>query len=389
MNKKYFKNLIVLMLCGILVLTNLVACSNEGETTETESKVESTESEQVEATSEEQAIEDETVEEIEVDEIRTWTDSVGREVEIPSNIEKVALSGPLAQIVLYAFAPEMLVGFSNDWSEDAQKYIPDEYLSLPTLGQLYGGQGEMNLEELLASGAQIVIDIGEPKDSIVEDLDGLQEQTTIPFVHVTMTLEEADEAFLKLGDLLGLEERAEEFADYCSNVYSKMNELANEVKKADLLYITGENGLNVIAKDSFHAEAIDLMANNLAVVDEPSSKGTGNEVDMEQILNWNPDHIIFAPESIYDSVQDLEEWQSITAIKNGNYYEVPFGPYNWMGFPPSIQRYLGMLWMGAILYPDAIDYDLQTEVTKYYEMFYHTELTDEDYQELVANSVAK
>jgi len=72
---------------------------------------------------------------------RMWTDSVGRKVEIPAKIEKVALSGPMAQIVLYALAPKMLVGFSNDWSKEAQQYIPAEYLALPTLGQLYGGKG--------------------------------------------------------------------------------------------------------------------------------------------------------------------------------------------------------------------------------------------------------
>lgn len=57
--------------------------------------------------------------------------------------------------------------------------------------------------------------------------------------------------------------------------------IADSVDKVNLLYITGDEGLNVIAQGSFHAEVIDLLSNNLAVVDEPSSKGTGNEVDME------------------------------------------------------------------------------------------------------------
>ena len=96
--------------------------------------------------------------------------------------------------------------------------------------------------------------------------------------------------------------------------------------KVNLLYITGDEGLNVIAQGSFHAEVIDLLSNNLAVVDEPSSKGTGNEVDMEQILNWNPDVILFAPGSIYDTVAGNEDWQTISAIQSGKYYEVPMGP---------------------------------------------------------------
>ena len=129
------------------------------------------------------------------------------------------------------------------------------------------------------------------------------------------------------------------------------------------------------------------MSNNLAVVDEPSSKGTGNEVDMEQILNWNPDVILFAPGSIYATVGEDAAWQSITAIRNGAYYEVPMGPYNWMGFPPSVQLLLGMLWMAKALYPDAADYDLYTEVANYFQLFYHCDLTREQYDALAANSL--
>ena len=36
----------------------------------------------------------------------TFTDSVGRTVELPTNIERVAISGPLAQIVVFALCPE-------------------------------------------------------------------------------------------------------------------------------------------------------------------------------------------------------------------------------------------------------------------------------------------
>ena len=60
---------------------------------------------------------------------------------------------------------------------------------------------------------------------------------------------------------------------------------------------------------------------------------------------------------------------------------------NWMGFPPSVQRMLGMMWMAKLLYPDAADYDLQAEVTEYFKLFYHTDLTDEAYNALVANSI--
>ena len=322
-------------------------------------------------------------------ETRMFTDSVGREVEIPYTIDKIAISGPLAQITLFALAPDKLAGIASKWDATAEQYLATEYYNLPELGQLYGGKGELNLETLLASGAQVVIDVGEPKGTIKEDLDALSEQTGIPFVHVTATIATMGDAYRLLGELLGMPEEAEALASYCDATYAKISGIAESVEKKDILYVLGSEGLNVIAAGSYHAEVIDLLSNNLAVVDEPSSKGSGNEVDMEQILTWAPDTIIFAPDSIYATVGDTAEWKNVPAISSGSYYEAPIGPYNWMGFPPGVQRYLGMLWMAKLLYPEAADYDLFEEVTTYFKLFYHCDITQEQYDALMANSIAK
>ena len=316
-----------------------------------------------------------------------FTDSAGRTLEIPTNLERVAISGPLAQIAVFALCPDKLVGIAQKWDKSAEQFLATEYYNLPELGQLYGGKGELNLETLLQSGAQVVIDVGEPKGTIKEDLDALTEQTGIPFVHITATIGSMGDAYRKLGELLNMPDEAETLAAYCDKTYAKVLAAANGVEKVRLLYITGDQGLNVIAKGSYHAEIIDLLSDNLAVVDSPSSKGTGNEVDMEQIMLWNPDVILFAPGSCYASVGTDPMWSEITAIKTGNYYEVPMGPYNWMGFPPSVQRILGMLWMAKLLYPDAADYDLRDEVKLYFNLFYHCDLSDADYDTLVANSI--
>ena len=324
------------------------------------------------------------------DTTRVFTDSVGREVEVPAQIDKVALSGPMAQIVLFALCPDKLVGVSNAWSTEAEQYLDEKYFTMPEIGQLYGGKGELNPETLLQSGAQIVIDVGEPKGSIAEDLDALQEQTGIPFVHITATTETTGDAYRMLGDLLNMKDEAETLAAYCEKIYDRTVSIAGSVEKANVLYVTGDMGQNVIAAGSYHAEILDLLTNNLAVVDEPSSKGTGNEVSMEQILTWDPDVVIFAPESIYATVADDAAWQSVTAIKNGAYYEVPFVPYNWMGFPPSVQRYLGMMWLSKVLYPDATaEYDLFSDVQEYYKLFYHCDLTQAQFDALVANSLGQ
>ena len=322
-------------------------------------------------------------------EMRRFTDSCGRTVEVPAQITKVAVSGTMAQMLVFALAPDTLAGVAGKWDESAQDYLDAKYYSLPVLGHLYGGKGELNLETLLKSNAQVVIDVGEAKDGIADDLDRLSAQTGIPFVHIAMTTDTMGGAFRMLGALLGIEDAAEELAVYCERVYTRAKELAASVEKVSLLYCLGGNGLSVIAKDSYQSELIDLLADNCAVVDTSSAKGTGSESDMEQLLLWDPDVILFAPDSIYDTVADDPVWQRLTAIREGRYYEVPFGPYNFMGFPPSVQRLAGMLWLPKLLYGDAAPYDLQSELTEFYARFYHCSLTDGQYRELMKHSIGK
>lgn len=67
---------------------------------------------------------------------RVFTDSCGREVTVPANVEKVAVSGPLAQIVVFAMAPDKLVGIATAWDESAAQFLDTKYYDLPLLGQL-------------------------------------------------------------------------------------------------------------------------------------------------------------------------------------------------------------------------------------------------------------
>ncbi len=318
---------------------------------------------------------------------RSFTDSTGRTVEIPEKLEKIAITGPTAQIVLFALAPEKLVGIANSWDETAKEFFAPEYYNLPILGQLYGGKSEMNLEELLKADPDVVIDVGEPKGSIAEDMDRLSEQTGIPFLHIDGFTATMGDTYRTLGELLGVEEKAGEIGAYCDELYAFAAGLEAKLapeKKKTALYLLGDNGLNVIPEGSFHAELLNLIVENAAVLENPSSKGTGNETDMEQLLLWDPEVIFFAPDSVFDTVGEDPAWQDLQAIRSGNYYRVPFGPYNWMGFPPSVQRYLGILWAAKLLYPEVCDYDLYTEIVRYYRLFYGCELTRSQFEQLVS-----
>lgn len=324
-------------------------------------------------------------------ETREFTDSLGRTVTIPAKITKIAISGPLSQVYIIPLAGDLLVGVSNAFAADAALYLP-AYLSEKTeIGQLYGGKGEMDLEALLAAAPDVVIDIGEAKKTMAEDLTALTQQTGIPFLHIDATVATAPEAYRILGKLLGREEKAEELAAWGESTYAAIAAMMQKVDadgaRKEILYCLGDKGTNVMAEGSFHAETVNMIGKNLAVVEEVSFSGDGNQVDLEQILLWDPEYIVFDPASCYDSVGSNAQWQPLAAISSGNYYETPYGPYGWLSSPPAVQRYLGMLWLGELLYPEYTDYDLQTEVTEYYRLFYGCELTDAMYRDLVANAL--
>ncbi|HPF19434.1 MAG: ABC transporter substrate-binding protein [Eubacteriales bacterium] len=308
-----------------------------------------------------------------------FTDSCGREVEIVET-DSIAPTGAMAQMVLMPLASDLFCGLASDWSSDAERYLQEELLRLPLYGQIFNGKGDMSLEEVIRLSPDVLIDIGETRPGMEEELDRLQEQTGIPTVHIQATLDTMSTTYEMLGTLLGRQEKAEELSLYCDEIYQRTEEIITSLDASEIqtvVYCLGDKGLNVLAKGSYHAELLDILCENAAVLENPSPSGFGNEVDMEQLLLWDPDWILFAPDSIYDSVGSDPLWNRLAAISSGRYAEVPQGPYNWMGMPPSVNRYLGMIWLTNLLYPEHTNYDLYEEISRYYILFYDHALSED------------
>ncbi len=317
----------------------------------------------------------------------SFTDDCGRVVEIPAEIKSIVPTAPLGQTILFALAPDMFAGLASKWDSACEGIIPEEYWSLPYFGQLYVG-GDLNVESLALAGPDIIIDIGETKKSTKEDLDALQEQLGIPCVYIESSLETLPETFRKLGKLLDREDDAETLAAFCEKVYDRAVGIMAEVGngKAEAIYIPAYEGLSVLAKGSYHAEMLDMLTENAAVCEEALSKGTGNPVDMEQIALWDPEYIIFGTPESWATLETDPAWQELQAIKAGRYLMVPTAPDNWMGSPPGAQRYLGLMWLTSVLYPEHCDYDLRAEVKEFYSLFFHCALSDAQYDAITENA---
>ena len=323
---------------------------------------------------------------------RIFTDSLGREVAIPTVINAIAPSGFTAQQVLLTMAPDLLVGKAEELSDKQLKYFDTDLAELPVFGAAFGSKGDMNKEAVAAAAPQIVIDTGEPKKGLEEDLDNLQTQLGIPVVFISTPLDDYATAYTMLGDLLGMQERGKQLADYCDKAYAEVEAAMASIpesERVNVAYLMGDAGLNAIAKGSYQGSIIDLCANNVVVVEKASGSGLGNEINFEQIAVWNPELIVFGANSIYGSVGSDPAWAGIDAIGSENYFEVPSEPWTWLNNPPTVNQIMGLQWFPRICYPDAFEDDLQEVVTGYYKTFYNYDLTDAEYQQLTKNAQPK
>ena len=322
----------------------------------------------------------------------TFTDDLGRTVELPAQIDKICPSGFTAQQVLLTMAPDKMVGLAQELNDDQLKIFGEKFADYPVFGAVLGAKDDLNREAVAAAAPQVIIDTGEAKKGAKEDLDALQEQLGIPVIFIEAKLSDYGAAYERLGELLGMEERGSELSTYCTDVYNMtVTTMENipENERVRMAYLLGDNGLNAIAKTSFQAAVVDMVADNVVVVDDVSGKGNGNEISLEQIALWNPDLIVFQTGSIYDTVGNDPAWKGIATIDSGNYYQVPNVPYCWLNNPPTVNQLMGLQWLPRLLYPDAFDDSIEDVTRAYYSTMYNYDLSDTELADLLKDATGK
>lgn len=319
-------------------------------------------------------------------------DDTGRSVEVPANITRIAASGQTAQMILMTLAPDMLVGLTSSPTTDQMAYFPEDMWYLPTFGQFYGGKSNLNMEALIEAQPQIVIDLGDRHSTAKSDMNGITKQTGIPAVFYEATLETMPNAYRQLGKLLGREEEAEKLAQYVENTVNYAKEASAKIpedQRLTVMYGTGSSGLACNAAGSSQAEVIDVVgAENAIVTDEITNRGGGTTVSLEEVYKVQPDVILLGAGGPYDELE-TGEWAGLNAVKNGTYYEIPSKPYSWMSSPPSVNRVLGIWWLGNLIYPEYYDYDMVDKAQEFYDLFWHYDLSDEEAEEFLAKSTLK
>lgn len=373
---KKHRQLLALFICLVMSVSLLTGCSETKVATE-----EPTQSAEQDATQE-------------TAETREITDMAGRKVTVPTaeNIESVFSAGPVAAIFLYMVAPDKLLGWNYELNDVEKSIILDKYQDLPNFGM----GDAVNYEAVIAANPTIAINSGKINDAMVSDCDALSESLGIPVVAVDNELNNSAEAFRFMGELLGVEDHAEELAQYAEQVFTDINALSDipEEKKVSVYFGNGEDSLETAPRGSQHAQILDVI-NAVNVADLELGDGSRVQISAEQLLAWDPDVIVVngepkADKSGSSAAEDIlsnPDYASLKAVQDQKVYGTPNAPFSWVDRPPGPNRLIGMRWFSALIYPEYIKCDINEEIHKFFDLFYHVDLSDEQLENVLKGTL--
>ena len=327
-------------------------------------------------------------------ETREITDMAGRKVTVPAaeNIESVFSAGPVAAIFLYMVAPDKLLGWNYELNDVEKSIILDKYQDLPNFGM----GDAVNYEAVIAANPTIAINSGKINDAMVSDCDALSESLGIPVVAVDNELNNSAEAFRFMGELLGVEDHAEELAQYAEQVFTDINALSDipEEKKVSVYFGNGEDSLETAPRGSQHAQILDAI-NAVNVADLELGDGSRVQISAEQLLAWDPDVIVVNGEpkedksgnSAAEDILSNPDYASLKAVQDQKVYGTPNAPFSWVDRPAGPNRLIGMRWFSALIYPEYIKCDINEEIHKFFDLFYHVDLSDEQLENVLKGTL--
>jgi iron complex transport system substrate-binding protein len=315
---------------------------------------------------------------------QTVTDSAGRAVPVPAKVTRVFPAGPPAAILLYALAPDLLIGWPRaNRAEECEFMLPD-VCARPEVGRITGRGNTANLEVVLALKPDLILDVGSTRETFVSLAARVQEQTGIPYALLDGRFDATVETFRKLGELTHRRQAAEALAAYAEQTMSTIRQRVAAIpqeRRPRVYYARGSRGLETGLGGSINVETIEFLgARNVA----GERKGGLAIVSIEQVLVWNPDVIVTIDRDFAATVRSDPVWASVAAVRAGRVHLSPKLPFGWVDFPPAVNRLIGLWWLAKILYPEQFPEDLRALTRDFYRRFYHVSLSDTQIDSVLA-----
>ena len=259
---------------------------------------------------------------------RVITDSAGRQVEVPETVKSIVCVGVGAlRYSCYVGAQDLVVGVEDYETKEGMtrlyQYVNfEKFKDLPVIGT----NGQPYAEEIIALSPDVIV----MSKSASVDADTLQNQTGTPVVVVPgsdTTLDGAAyETIRILGQLYGMENRANELTAYLQGIQKDLNDRTKDIPEEEKpsVYVggvsfKGHHGFE--GTEAGYGPFVLIGAKNLA--DTTGQTGAFN-IDPEQVLAWDPDVIFvdFNGMSLIneDYAKNPNYYNSLTAVQEGKVY---------------------------------------------------------------------
>jgi iron complex transport system substrate-binding protein len=305
---------------------------------------------------------------------RTIVDMVGNTVTIPTQVNKiVALYGACSVPVMLSAlgVGDKLIG-GLCFTTPMQTIVQPEYAKLETYKvQEYEG----NIEELLKLKPDVVIGWYTLKNE-----QAMRDAGIALVMHKSSNFDDSMRSIELLGEITGTEEKAKELISYFNDTTEMIgNKVSNipQNQRKKVMILSKSNPIKIYAADSAYGDMI-RKAGGISVTD--NMPGFFAEINMETLLNLDPDYIIVSPASptAYNDVMNDSAWDTVRAKKEGHIILGPTGVFYWDKSP--VEPNLFLLWMVSHFYPDMISSDqLKDEAKKFYSKFFKYDISDEEY----------
>ncbi len=305
---------------------------------------------------------------------KSVVDMGGKSVFVPEKVERILITcyGGVTQEMAVLGLAEKIVG------QPSMERFPLLLSRYPAFGELphAGSFNNINVEEALKLRPDLVL-------ASVTAEKGNQQLRDVGLPVVTVLTGRADmetlqKEFLLLGSLTGQEARARELVDYWQKILGLLEERLASLSQGErkpVYYMLG-NPLHTNGS-AWWGEAFIRTAGGINVASE---MGKVRDVNVEQLLQWDPDVLILSSNEGKPVLRrDLEEDPrlcNLRALRGNSLYYCPIGAFWWDR--PSPEAALGFLWLATTLYPERFsDVDLHEETKYFFEKFYEISLTEE------------
>ena len=264
----------------------------------------------------------------ETEETRVIVDSMDRSVEIPADVQRIVCVGVGAlRYTCYVGGADRVVGVEDYETKPGMSrlynYVNfDRFQDLPVTGT----NGEPFVEEIINVEPQVIVMSAYAK----QDPDELSQKTGTPVVVVPgsdTTLDEKAYTTIRiLGELYGLEDRAEALTSYLLGIQEDLEQRTVSIPddQKPSCYVggvsfKGHHGFE--GTEAYYGPFELIHANNLA--NTTNQTGAFN-IDVEQVLAWDPDLIFLDFNGMKLINEDYQAhpdfYEALTAVQEGKVY---------------------------------------------------------------------